>query len=128
MISVRELEWLAGFLEGEGSFSWNRSGNGGTLRVEVWSIDEDVVARSVKLVGAKIMRRVLTPREGIIRSIQPQFGWVLYGKHAAGLMMTLYSLMGARRKEQIKRALAIWKAAPGHGYKIRDGKRVPANS
>ena len=53
---------------------------------------------------------------------------VIYGANAAGLMMTLYSLMGVRRKAQIKTALAVWKAAPGQGYKIRNGERIPSNS
>src|SRR5258708_40224830 len=39
--------------------------------------------------------------------------WGLYGTQAAGVLMTLYTLMSPRRKGQIAAALEHWKTLPG---------------
>ena len=44
--------------------------------------------------------------------------WQLNGAQGAGLMMTLYSLMGARRKSQIADVLTRWRAAPQRPARI----------
>jgi hypothetical protein len=41
------------------------------------------------------------------------------GVDAIGWMMTLYSLMGQRRKAKIRECIAYWKTRPGKGRHFR---------
>ena len=97
--TVREIERLAGLLEGEGHFRWDRR-----PEISVQMNDRDVIEWAGKVLGAK---RVLGPYRYGKRS--PNYIVKVYGVLAAGWMMTLYSLLGLRRKAQIRKALARWK-------------------
>ena len=107
MISTRDLEWAAGFLEGEGSFLASKSG----LSVRAPQVNPEPLLRLKRLYGGSVYhydyRR--NARQSTV------YIWTVTASTAAGLMMTLFSLMSDKRKEQIKRALAAWKARPPYG-------------
>lgn len=108
MITTMEIAWLAGLLEGEGYFAWNKSW--GSARVMLRMGDRDVVERAHKLCRAtgvlsKIQRA--NPRSAI-----PMYEMRLYGKRAAGVMMTVYAVMGERRQAKIREILDKWKSRP----------------
>lgn len=102
MATVADIRWLAGYLEGEGCFTFT-GGKYRYPRIVVESTDEDVIQRVVKLWGNKA------------RAVQ-------HGKHkvgysvastcakAAGWMMTLYPLMGQRRQARIREVLTNWRS------------------
>lgn len=92
MISAIEIGWVAGFLEGEGSFT-------GWTGVKAAQKQLEPLERLQALFGGSLSRH------GNDMHI-----WQLYGARARGLMMTLYSLMSPRRKEQIRKQLHFWKA------------------
>lgn len=100
MLSPRDLGWVAGFLEGEGSFL---DGGRARLRVQATQVEEAPIQRLIALLGGKAW--LCRTRHGA----QPIWAWTLRGAAAAGLMMTLWVLMSPRRRDQIETALASWK-------------------
>lgn len=105
-MSDKELYWLAGLLEGEGSFLPGPPSAPNTVGIALTMTDEDVVARVAALWG-------VTYHE-VRRNRSTMMGWKaifyvhLRGKRAAELMQRLRPLMGLRRQRQIERALASY--------------------
>lgn len=97
MVTPRQLEWAAGFLEGEGPFVMDPG-----IRVSAGQVQREPLDRLVALFGGRI--RPVTGRN--------LHAWQVSGKAAAGIMMTLYGLMSPRRKDQIARSLAAWMKKP----------------
>lgn len=103
MISIKELYWIAGFLEGEGSFC--RCGN--TIRVSAGQVQREPLDRLYSLVGGYIHPR----KPNLSRPNQQAFwAWYLDSVSSAALMMTLYPLMSPKRQEEIISTLNWWKA------------------
>ena len=105
---MREIEWVAGLIEGEGNFAFDRR-----PLIQVAMTDKDVLEKVCQILGARSVSGPYAPRR---KGYKPMFHTGLYGNHAAGWMMTLYSLMGGRRKQQIRSVLAEWR-----GRKSRPG-------
>lgn len=114
-ITVKTLAWFAGIMEGEGSFLWN---SGPTLSLAM--TDQDIVQRVADLIQYEITdyvpKRLNAKRVYVTRAA---------GLHTAGWMMTLYPLMGTRRRLDIAQILTRWKKAPGVP-RGRKGERLPA--
>lgn len=92
--TIRDLEWAAGFLEGEGCFRHN----GGSQTVTAPQKDIETLVRLQSLFGGKL---------GLVRTRGfLSHTWTVSGSRARGVMMTLYGLLSNRRKAQIRRALA----------------------
>lgn len=99
-----ELAWLAGLLEGEGSFFTERCG--GKVRysvVEVTMTDHDVVTRAADLMGVKPAYRFAPAKQKA--GHQPTWRARLRGKRAESLMHELLPLMGTRRASKINELL-----------------------
>lgn len=103
MIPLRDLCWLAGLLEGEGSFMPGEPSNANAPRISLAMTDSDVVHRAAALLGVHSVY-AYTRRKGCRTSYQ----LALRGARAAEVMQLLHPLMGARRKSQIERALATY--------------------
>lgn len=102
MIEVRNIRWLAGLLEGEGSFAVDRRQK--QLRITVAMTDRDVVERVSSIMGMPIRRQTPSrPDHLALWRVECRGSW------PAGWMMMLYGLMGRRRRAQIRDALAAWK-------------------
>ena len=117
-ITTKDICWLAGWLEGEGSFMWTPNGRAKNLATIVGSsTDLDVVQRAAGLLGEKPL---LTRPRAVKRipdtwvSTKPLYRTRIRGARAIGWMMTLYPMMGVRRKEKIREILEKWKVTP-HG-------------
>jgi hypothetical protein len=101
-----ELAWLAGWLEGEGTFYFTKTKSSPTVVIQVFSVDFDVIEKAAKLMG------------GAIYSIKPRgrsqggFRVHLESQPAVDLMNDLLPLMGARRVAQIQIALEGWRTRP----------------
>lgn len=102
------LAWLAGLLEGEGSFTLARRGCRGPYpSVRLAMTDEDVVRHAAQVAG---VGRIYGPYPPRSNGIKPYWSWhVQTQSDAAGLMMTMYPLMGARRQAAIRTTLAEWR-------------------
>lgn len=104
MITTRDLDWVAGFLEGEGCFSWRKVRRSGTASVSAVQVQRWPLLRLQELFGGN---QYLVPARQT--GHQAKWQWELSGIAGAGLMMTLYPLLSPRRQEQVARALAEWK-------------------
>ena len=104
MIDPRDIRWVAGILEGEGSFNL-LPGNGKYYpHIIVAMTDRDIIERVANILGFKVGNpEIVPPYKTRYRTQQS-------GRPAAEWMMTLYCLMGARRKEQIRKCLEVWRA------------------
>lgn len=89
---LRDLEWAAGFLEGEGGFYKTPTSH---LASATQKETREPLERLHRLFGGGIAR----PRPNGVMC------WQAYGSRARGIAMTLYALLSARRKAQIRRML-----------------------
>ena len=118
-LSIKDIYWLAGWLEGEGCFSLYQDGNSKQFRIEFSSTDLDIIERVVKIMRTheKIYERKRTlTNNGTLR--KQDYYVHIRGSLAIQWMMTIYSLMGTRRKSKIKEVIIEWKSYIGNGSQI----------
>jgi hypothetical protein len=99
---MEDLFWVAGFLEGEGSFRCKPTLTVCASQVQLWPLE-----KLQSLFGGGISSNG-TKRQ-VENGHQLCHMWHLSGYRAAALSMTLYSLMSPRRQQQIATALEFWK-------------------
>ena len=105
---IADLYWLAGLLEGEGSFQ------APTERCHYPTIalamtDEDVVARACKMMGEQKYHR---SERGKDRGWKPCFTFRIRGMPAIIWMKKLKPMMGERRQSQIDTAITLYNPVP----------------
>lgn len=102
MKTLTEIAWLAGLIEGEGSFIYKESDS---PLISIQMTDEDVIRRVSVLFGTNV-------RGPYVRTDGHQTTWtcVVYGAKAVGWMLTLFTFMGERRKAKIRDVLTRWKS------------------
>ena len=112
---IPNLMWAAGFLDGEGSFS---SGKGSPI-VQGHQVSIEPLIELQRLFGGSIAcySRPNNPKA------QPIHVWTVCGSRAAGVMMTLFTLLTERRQEQIKNVLVKWRALKGRPKTKQDAIR-----
>lgn len=119
MKTTKDIAWLAGILEGEASFMLK---NGNSI-IQVQMTDKDVMDRVAALLGTNVSSYVRKPKGKA--SYLPVFWLAVHGTKAIGWMMTLYALMGERRRAKILHILDHWKVARSAPRSSR-GQRLPA--
>lgn len=100
MIDREDLLWLAGLLEGEGSFDLHR---GRYPRIRLGMTDRDVVGRAATVMGTKV-RTTLRPAPWTAT-----FHTEVSGERAAEILWDLLPLMGARRSSRIATILGHYR-------------------
>lgn len=98
-----ELAWLAGLLEGEGSFLKGPPSSTNRPRIAVEMTDEDVIRRAAQLVGVGYVGSSKRDPKW-----KPTFRITVRGRSSVSLMKLLRPLMGARRQQQIDIAIASY--------------------
>lgn len=100
---TQQLDWLAGLLEGEGSFLPGPPSRPNTPAVTIQMNDQEVIAQVALLFGVSWhqMRESSGNRAAA-------YATRLRGKQAMDLMQQIYSRMGLRRQSQIDTALASY--------------------
>ena len=96
-----DIAWVAGILEGEGCFDYNRSPKYPRIRLEM--TDEDVVRRVSDVIGG----RITEPKRR--NDWAQSYLLTLNGAEAHRAMTAVLPWMGQRRKEKIERLLASGK-------------------
>ena len=96
-----ELAWLAGLLEGEGSFSSPPPSDPKRVRILIEMVDLDVIERVSDLVGLAYTRP--NRRKDYWKQ---SYKMTIRGPKAVEVMRAIYPLMSIRRRAQIVRALA----------------------
>jgi hypothetical protein len=104
VISTADIAWAAGLIEGEGSFAMA----GRTPKIAVNMIDRDIIERLAVILGG----RVYGPydRSHVNLAHHPIWRTQVNGPSSAGWMMTLFALLGIRRREQVRRTLGDWRS------------------
>jgi hypothetical protein len=130
MIRPIDIAWLAGLLEGEGCFFQNKSGT--APQISLAMIDKDTIKRASFIFGLGGWCRRMTPDSSdIIGTRKNKYVFTIGGNEAIQWMMTLYSLMGERRKSKIKSILDSWKSNSRSlgmaGYCLRGHERSKDN-
>src|SRR5258706_7920996 len=113
MTPLNDIYWIAGYLEGEGYFGYGKA-NGHknkslTFKISVGSTDRDVVEKASKILSGvvRLHSNGNGVRDGYAR--KQVYDFTIHGSKAIQWMMTLYPLMGARRKSRIREIINIWK-------------------
>jgi hypothetical protein len=102
-VDLRDLHWLAGLLEGEGTFIPGPPSNPRMPVIQVEMVDADVMARVGRLLGRKVT--TLRARRA---EWSATYQVKVTGGPAVGWMLHLHPLMGERRQRQIERALRCY--------------------
>lgn len=116
-VETTDLHWLAGLLEGEGCFTLKSSqyptASGFKTSfiptIQLNMTDRDVVERAASLMRLRVGGPYMHNKK---KNAKPMFYIRAGGRRAAGWMMTLYSLMGKRRKEKIYQILSAYNKIP----------------
>ena len=106
-LSLTELHWLAGLLEGEGSFMAGPPSSPGLPIIAVNMTDRDVMVRVGRIFERKV--HLVRPRNVRWRT---SYQVRVNGGSAVRWMTLLKPLMGSRRQAQIDRALASYAPRP----------------
>ena len=107
------LEWLAGVLEGEGSFFPGPPSKPNVPVVAMATTDRDVAERVSAFFGTNVVTDRVRKEHW-----KQSYRVTVKGRRAMDLMRSLRPLMGKRRQGQIDRALASHDPA----FKYRNGK------
>lgn len=109
-MSLPEFYWLAGWLEGEGSFLGPPPSDPHRPRIIARTQDADVAEEVGRLLAVTpLFSHDARERE---RGWSPSWRLLRRGRTAALLMKALHPLMGSRRRSQIESALAATSRAP----------------
>jgi hypothetical protein len=106
-IAAPDLCWLAGLIEGEGTFLAGSPSAPRSPAVQLSMVDRDIVERAGALVGAAVTV-VPSRREGW----KTAYCVRVRGARAVLWMQRLRPLMGTRRQAQIDRAIASYGPDP----------------
>lgn len=123
-MNLKDIYWAAGFIDGEGWIRRPATIMGATQR------DPELLYRLQKLFGGRVYVR---PHQHTSFGDNAMWEWYVCGPTARGLMMTLFPLFSAKRKEQVKDSLTRWrnrKSYPPYssyrGIKWSNGSRQAA--
>lgn len=102
MPTNEELNWAAGFLEGEGCF---QAHHGSTATTATQTETREPLDKLLKLFGGSII--LITPKAMRTKGskVRNYWRWSVYGAPAVITMIHLYPFMSVRRQEQIALAL-----------------------
>ena len=102
MITQRELGWLAGIVEGEGSITTN------PLGIHIAMSDLDVMQRVASLIGRPL--NAATRSANWPARYKDSYKLQVHGPLGASWIMTLYPLLGERRQAAARAALIRWRS------------------
>jgi len=108
-LSIVDTAWLAGILEGEGSFIWNNKGGNvyGCPYLRIGMTDEDIVKRVQSMIGGRI--RIESARQ---KGWKDQFRLAISGQPAIEVMKKILPFMGERRSIKISQLIDKWESRP----------------
>jgi hypothetical protein len=121
MIDIGDLKWVAGFIEGEGSFTVGRGIRVAASQVEKWPLEK----LNLFFPGNLHFREPNGSKKGF-------WTWSIGSKrNAIALMMTLYSLMSPKRQIEIRKCINYWKNLKRHynmPFCLKGHRRTPEST
>lgn len=125
MLTMCQIGWIAGFLEGEAYFGGTAKHR--SIQVNASQVEREPLEKLERWLGGTITQ-VPARVTGHIRA-QAIWKWYLGSNRAVQLMMTIYPLMSPKRQGQITRTLRIWKTMPfRHPHHCRNGHPWEGNT
>lgn len=118
-VNERDLYWVAGLLEGEGSFMKGPPSSPGLPAIQMTMIDRDVVVRAAGILGCGVT--TVRPR---CAHWKESYTLRMKGSRAVEWMRALRPLVGERRRWQIDRAIASYD--PRSNRRLDDAKALAA--
>ncbi len=122
-----EIAWLAGLLEGEGSFGCSTSQGKGLrkykytyFRISLITTDEDIARRAARVMENVKVYGPYTRKNRPTR--KPWFAVYATGHSANRIATKIIGFMGERRRQQISEALVAWQI---NSSKKREHKKRP---
>ena len=114
MSSVSKLAWLAGLLEGEGSFlSSIKPGTDGVRRwnthIALIMTDKDVVQKVATLFSSSVRGPYKYTKER-----KPFYSTSISGRKAIGWMLTLFTFLGKRRQAKVAKIVKEFRRSKNH--------------
>lgn len=106
---ARDLAWVAGIIEGEGSISVRSNG---LIEVHVNMTDLDVIQRLAAITGVGRVTGPAKPPRYKAHWKPIAYWQVARQDDTAALLMTIFPFLGARRRAKAAEALATWRARP----------------
>ncbi len=106
-ITELDLHWLAGLLEGEGTFLAGPPSAPRSPVIQFWMTDRDVVERAAAMLDSAVT--IVRPRRA---NWKTAYAVRVSGSPAVVWMRRLRRLMGTRRRAQIDRAVASYGPDP----------------
>jgi hypothetical protein len=104
------VAWLAGILEGEGSFCWRgRKTAYGIPYIRVGMADKDIVERISDIIGGNVH-----PEKPRKLHYKIQYRLSISGKPAIIIMKLILPHMGERRSKKIRELIQKWEVRPGY--------------
>ena len=97
--------WLAGLLEGEGNFRLDKN----CPRITLNMTDKDVVEKVHNIFGGNFY---IQDKSKYKSNWNICYSLTINGERAIGIMLSIYTLMGQRRKTKIKEIVGKWKTLP----------------
>jgi hypothetical protein len=97
--------WLAGLLEGEGTFEADQV-NGSSGRVAICMTDRDVVDRAARMMMAEVTTKLLNKYRPAFNR-KPMYFARVSGTRARQVMERILPYLGERRAERVIRLLSI---------------------
>jgi len=104
MITPNQISWVSGLLEGEGSFAYYK-----VPTIDIGMTDFDVLIKLSNIMSSNSN----VNKHGIdMRGDRKRlYRYKINGNLAIQWMMTLYPLMGERRKARIREVITEWKSS-----------------
>jgi len=113
-VKLTDLHWVAGFLEGEASFSKC----GGTITVQAAQVEKQPVDKLHELCGGRI---------NYFERDNPKwknyYRWAVYGEEAEIVMKAIHPIMSPRRQARIEELLAWYSTRPGRNFQ-KSGRKT----
>jgi len=110
-VSIVDIAWAAGFIEGEGSFTAHAA----AITISAVQVELGPLLRLRDLFCGSI-RQYQNRSPG---RHQPYNKWALHGSPAVAVAFTLFPFMSAKRRQQIHRMVAMWKGRPGRNNSLK---------
>lgn len=102
--TVRDIEWAAGFLEGEGHF---RRQSNSSERIQAKQVQREPLERLQAIFGGRVYPTSHKKSRDMGKPWNDIWTWDVCGARARGIMMTIYALMSPKRQRQIVGAFDI---------------------
>lgn len=118
-ISQQDFGWIAGFLEGEGSFGktshkTKQGYDGGSIYICASQVQLYPLEKIQKLLGGNIHKR--SHNNGNPKH-KDYYSWQVCGMTAEQLMKDLFSLMSPKRQQKIAELLSWYDSLPGSNFR-----------